>query len=86
VDDRSIGIVGAGTIQFKVTLMMYYVFLISPTTFYLSIKSLILVGGKTVEFLPHQVVIKDLKDPKHIVATGTANNITRLYKFDNFGS
>ena len=26
--------------------------------------------GKTVEFSPHQVVIKDLKDPKHVLATG----------------
>jgi hypothetical protein len=42
--------------------------------------------GKTVEFSPHQVVIKDLKDPKHVLATRIANDITRLYKFDNFGS
>jgi hypothetical protein len=25
--------------------------------------------GKIVEFSPHQVVIKDLKDPKHVLAT-----------------
>jgi hypothetical protein len=25
--------------------------------------------GKTVEFSPHQVVIKDLKYPKHVIAT-----------------
>jgi hypothetical protein len=42
--------------------------------------------GKTIEFSPHQVVIKDLKDPKHVLATGIAEDITRLYKFDNFGS
>jgi hypothetical protein len=43
--------------------------------------------GKTiVEFSPHQVVIKDLKDPKHVLATGIVDDITRLYKFDNFGS
>ena len=42
--------------------------------------------GKTIEFSPHQVVIKDLKDPKHVLATGIADDITRLYKFDNFGS
>jgi hypothetical protein len=42
--------------------------------------------GKTVKFSPHQVVIKDLKDPKHVLATRIADDITRLYKFDNSGS
>ena len=42
--------------------------------------------GKMVEFSPHQVVIKDLKYPKHVLATGIDDDITRLYKFDKFGS
>jgi hypothetical protein len=42
--------------------------------------------GKTVEFSPHQVVIKDLKYPKHVLATGIIDDINRLYKFDNFWS
>ena len=42
--------------------------------------------GKSVFFTPYQVVIRDLKDPKHILATGNVDDITRLYKFDNFGS
>ena len=42
--------------------------------------------GKSVLFTPHQVVIWDLKDPQHIVAIGSVDDITRLYKFDNFGS
>ena len=42
--------------------------------------------GKIVEFSPHDVVIKNLKDPKNILATGIANDSTRLYKFDKFGS
>jgi hypothetical protein len=42
--------------------------------------------GKTIEFSPHQVVIKDLKYPTHVLATGIADDITRLYKFDKFGS
>jgi hypothetical protein len=42
--------------------------------------------GKTIEFSPHQVVIKDLKYPKHVLATGIVDDITRLYKFENFGS
>jgi hypothetical protein len=39
--------------------------------------------GKNVEFSPHQVVIKDLKYPNHVLAIGISNDITRLYKFDN---
>jgi hypothetical protein len=41
---------------------------------------------ETVEYSPHQIVIKDLKDPKHVLTTGIVDDITRLYKFDNFGS
>ena len=42
--------------------------------------------GKTVTFTPHQVVIKDFKNPQHVLATGIVDDITRLYKFNNFGS
>ena len=35
--------------------------------------------GKSVLFTPHQVVIRDLKDPQHIVATGSVDDITRFY-------
>ena len=42
--------------------------------------------GKIVEFLPHNVVIKDLRDPRQILATGMADDSTRLYKFNKFGS
>jgi hypothetical protein len=37
-------------------------------------------------FSPHQVAIKDLKYHKHVLATGLANDITKLYKLENFGS
>jgi hypothetical protein len=42
--------------------------------------------GKTIAFSPHHVVIKDLKYPKHVLANGIVGDITKLYKFDNFGS
>ena len=42
--------------------------------------------GKTVTFTPHQVVINDFKDPQHVLATEIVDDITRLYKFNNFGS
>ena len=34
-------------------------------------------------FTPHQVVIKDFKNTQNVLATGTVDDITRLY---NFGS
>ena len=42
--------------------------------------------GKTVTFTPQQVVIKDFKDPQHVLATRIIDDITRLYKFSNFRS
>jgi hypothetical protein len=42
--------------------------------------------GKTIDFSPHQFVIKELRDPKHVLETGITDDITKLYKFDNFGS
>ena len=41
---------------------------------------------KTVTFTPHQVVIKDFKNTQNVLATGTIDDITRLFKFNNFGS
>ena len=42
--------------------------------------------GKTVTFTTHQVVIKDFKNPQNVLSTRTDDDITRLYKFNNFGS
>ena len=42
--------------------------------------------GKTVTFTAHQVVIKNFKNPQNFLATKTVDDITRLYKFNNFGS
>ena len=35
---------------------------------------------------PHQVVIKDFENPQNVLANGTVDDITKLYKFNNFGS
>ena len=43
-----------------------------------------IVKHKIVEFSPHQVVIKDLKDSTHVLATRVVDDITNLYKFENF--
>jgi hypothetical protein len=86
-DDISLSVVGYGTIQ--VDNGHFNDVLCVPSLSYnlLSVYHITHLGeGKTVEFSPHQVVIKDLKYPKHVLTTGIGvDDITRLYKFDNFG-
>jgi hypothetical protein len=86
-DDRSLSVEGSGTIQVK---NGYFNDVLCVPS--LSGK-LILVykithssEGKTIDFSPHKVVIKDLKDPKHVIETGIVDDTNRLYKFNNFGS
>ena len=84
-DDRSLSVVGSGTIhldngQFNDVLCV-------PTLScnLLSVYQITHSGeGKIVELSPHDVVIKDLKDPKHILATSIADDSTRLYNFENY--
>jgi transposase InsO family protein len=86
-DDRSLSVVGSGTIQVQNGHFNDVLCVPDLSCNLLSVYQITHSGeGKTVEFSPHQVVIKDLKDPKHVLATGIADDITRLYKFDNFGS
>jgi hypothetical protein len=85
-DDRSLSFVGFGTVQ--VDNGHFNDVLCVPSLSYnlISIYQITHSGeDKTVEFLPHQVVIKDLKDPQHVLAIGIVDDITRLYKFDNLG-
>jgi hypothetical protein len=84
--DRSLSVVGSGTVQVN---NGHYDILCVPSLScnLLSVYQITHSGeGKTVEFSPHQVVIKDLKDLKHVLATRIVDDITRLYNFDNFGS
>jgi hypothetical protein len=86
-DDRSLSVVGSGTVQvdnghFNVVLCVSSLFCNILSVYQITHSG----EGKTVEFSPHQVLIKDLKDLKHVFATGIVDDITRLYKFDNFGS
>jgi hypothetical protein len=86
-DDRSLSVVGSGTVQVDNGHFNDVLCVPSLSCNLLSVYQITHSGeGKTVEFSPHQVVIKDLKDPKHVLATGIVDDITRLYKFDNFGS
>jgi hypothetical protein len=86
-DDRSLSVVGFGTIQVDNDHFNDVLCVPSLSCNLLSVYQITHSGeGKTVEFSPHQVVIKDLKYPKHVLATRIVDNITRLYMFDKFGS
>jgi hypothetical protein len=86
-DDRSLSVEGSGIVQVENGHFNDVLCVPSLSCNLLSVYQITHSGeGKTVEFSPHQVVIKDLKDPKHILATGIVDDITRLYKFHNFGS
>jgi hypothetical protein len=86
-DDRSLSVVGSGTVQVDNGHFNDVLCVPSLSCNLLSVYQITHSGeGKTIEFSPHQVVIKDLKYPKHVLATRIVDDITRLYKFDNFGS
>jgi hypothetical protein len=86
-DDRSLSFVGSGIVQVDNGHFNDVLCVPSISCNLVSIYQITHSGeGKTVEFSPHQVVIKDLKYPKHVLATRIVDDITRLYKFDNFGS
>jgi hypothetical protein len=86
-NDRSLSVEGYGIVQ--VENGHFNDVLCAPSISYnlISIYQITHSGeGKTIEFSPHQVVIKDLKDPEHVLATGIVDDITKLYKFENFGT
>jgi hypothetical protein len=86
-DDRSLSVVGYGTIQVDNGHSNDVVCVRSLSYNLLLVYQITHSGeGKIVEFSPHQVVIKDLKDPKHVPTTVIIDDIIRLYKFDNFES
>jgi hypothetical protein len=86
-DDRYLSVIGSGTIQVDNGHFNDVLCVRSLSCILLSIYQITHSGeGKTIEFSPHQVVIKDLKDPKHVLTTKFFDDITKLYKFDNFGS
>jgi hypothetical protein len=69
-DDRSLSVVGSRTIQLDDGHFNDVLCVPSLSCNLLSIYQITHSGeGKTIEFSPHQVVIKDLKDPKHVLAT-----------------
>jgi hypothetical protein len=86
-DDRALSVEGSGTIQVE-NGHFNDVLCVPSLSCNLLLEYQITHSseGKTVEFSPHQFVIKDLKYPKHVLETRIVDDITKLYKFDNFGS
>jgi hypothetical protein len=86
-DDSSLSVEGSGTVQVENDHFNDVLCVPSLSCNLLSVYQITHSGeGKTVKFSPNQVVIKDLKDHKHVLATGIVDDITRLYKFDKFRS
>ena len=85
-DDRPLSVVRSGTVP--VENGHFNDVLCVPKNFcnLLSVYQITHSGeGKTVTFTPHQVVIKDFKNPQNVLAIGTVDDITRLYKFKTLG-
>jgi hypothetical protein len=86
-DDRSLSVVGSGKVQVDNGHFNDVLCVSSLSCNLISLYKITHLGeGKTVDFSPHQVVTKGLEYLKHVLATGIADAITRVYKFDNFGS
>jgi hypothetical protein len=69
-DDRSLSVEGSGTVQVENGHFNDVLCVLSLSGNLISVYQITHSSeGKTVQFSPHQVVIKDLKDPKHVLAT-----------------
>ena len=87
IDDISLSVVGSGIVPVENGHFSDVLCVPKISSNLLSVYQITHSGeGKTVTFTPHQVVIKDFKNPQNVLATGNVDDITRLYKFNNFGS
>ena len=78
-DDRSLSVVGFATFHLNNGQFNGVLCVTTLSCNLLSVYQITHSGeGKTVEFSPHQVLIKDLKDPRHVLVVGFADDITRL--------
>ena len=84
-DDRSLSVIGSGTVPVENDHFSDVLCVPKISCNLLSVYQITHSGeGKTVTFTPHQVVIKDFKYPQNVLATRIVDDITRLYKFNNF--
>ena len=78
-DDRSLGVVGSGTVPVENGHFSDVPSVPKISCNLLSVYQITHSGeGKTVMFTPHQVVIKDFKNPQNVLATGTVDDITSV--------
>ena len=86
-DDRSLSVVGSGIVSVENGHFNNVLCVPEISCNLLSIYQITHSGEvKTVTFTPHQVVINYFKNPQNVLATRTVDDITSLYKFNNFGS
>ena len=85
-DDRSLSVVEFGIVLVdKVIFVMHYVFQEFPTTFLSFYQITHSSEGKIVTFTPHEVVIKDFKNPQNVLATGIVDDITGCTNLTTLG-
>ena len=86
-DDRSLSVVGTGTVHIENGQFNDVLCVPTLSCNLLFVYQITHSGeGKIIEFSHHDVVIKDIRDPRHILATDIADDSTRLYKFNKFWS
>ena len=85
-DDRSLSVTRFGIVHLNNGQFKDVLFVPKLTYNLLSVYQIThSVGCTSVLFTPHQDLICDLKYLEHVLAIGSVSDITRLYKFDNFG-
>jgi len=82
VDDKSLSVLGYITIQLNGGHFDDILCVTSLSYNHFSLYQISHLGeGKNIEFSPHQVVIKNLEDPKYILAARIVVDIAILYKY-----
>ena len=86
-DDRSLNVIGFGIIHLDNGKFKDVLYVPTLSCNILWVYQITHSGeGKIIKFTPQQIVIRDLKDPRHVLTTKIIDDITKLYKFDKCGS
>ena len=85
-DDRSLSVEGSGTVPVENGHFSDVLCVPKISCNFLSVYQITHSGeGKTVTFTPHQVVIKDFKNPQNVLATRIVDDITNYTNLTTFG-
>ena len=75
-DDKSLSVIGSGTVPVENGHFSDVLCVPKISYNFLLVYQIIHLGeGKTMTFTPHQVVMKDFKNPQNVLATGTVDVI-----------